>query len=39
MPFALIYQIARPHAAGEAWDQSRATSARDDMTRTGMGLR
>jgi predicted membrane channel-forming protein YqfA (hemolysin III family) len=36
---ALIYQIARPHTAGEAWDQSGASAARDDMTRTSMGMR
>jgi predicted membrane channel-forming protein YqfA (hemolysin III family) len=36
---ALIYQIARPPTAGEAWDQSRASAARDEMTRTSMGMR
>lgn len=42
---ALIYQIGRPHTAGEAWDQSGASgasgasAARDDMTRTRMGMR
>ena len=38
-PLALIYQIARPHTAGEPWDQSRASAARDEMTRTSMGMR
>ena len=36
---ALIYQIVRPHTAGETWDQSRASAARDEMTRTSMGMR
>ena len=36
---ALIFQITRPRTAGEAWDQSGASAARDDMTRTRMGMR